>query len=147
MYNASKKQTQDEENDLDITPMIDVTFLLLIFFMVTSNMENPNVVEIPPSKHGIGVSLLDSTVLTIFKSDSDPEVYLTDGKREGAPVDMAAVTEYVQQGADKGKLTVIIKADREIPAGFVEEVARAANDAQLQGETELKFFVGVVDKP
>ena len=28
-----------DEADLDITPMIDVTFLLLIFFMVTSTMQ------------------------------------------------------------------------------------------------------------
>ncbi len=33
------KKKKAEEADLDITPMIDVTFLLLIFFMVASKMD------------------------------------------------------------------------------------------------------------
>ncbi|MCA8995520.1 MAG: biopolymer transporter ExbD [Planctomycetaceae bacterium] len=148
MFGKSKPRVPVDDEDLDITPMIDVTFLLLIFFMVTSNMKNSNVVEIPPAKHGQGISTADSTVITIFKTDSDPEVYLSDGKKEGAPVDMAGVTAYVQQGYESSppKLNVIIKADRDIPAGYVEEVARACNDAQLTGDDELKFYVGVVDK-
>lgn len=126
--------------------MIDVTFLLLIFFMVTSNMKNPATVQIPPAKHGMGVATLDSTVLTIFKTDAEPEVYLADGKKENGPATMGEVTAFVQAGITDGKLNVIIKADREIPSGFVEEVARAANEADGQGK-ELKFYVGVVDKP
>ena len=31
-----RPEVDDEENDVDMTPMVDVTFLLLIFFMVTA---------------------------------------------------------------------------------------------------------------
>ena len=44
-----------EEAELDITPMIDVTFLLLIFFMVTSTMQGKPDLDVPPVKHGVGV--------------------------------------------------------------------------------------------
>lgn len=148
LYNTgTQKRVSAEENELDITPMIDVTFLLLIFFMVTSNMEDPDAVQIPPARHGLGVATRDSTVLTIFNSDGEPEVYLSDGKKEpgSGPATMADVTNHVQQGVADGKLNVIIKADREIPSGFVEEVARAANDVDAQGG-EIKFYVGVVDR-
>ena len=40
-----------DEEDLDITPMIDMTFLLLIFFMVTSTMKPDEVLDIPRSVH------------------------------------------------------------------------------------------------
>ena len=42
---APKKRTDDE---LDMTPMVDVTFLLLIFFMVTAAFALQKVLEVPP---------------------------------------------------------------------------------------------------
>ncbi|QDU56507.1 ExbD/TolR family protein [Aeoliella mucimassa] len=42
---APKKRTDDE---LDMTPMVDVTFLLLIFFMVTAAFAIQKVLEVPP---------------------------------------------------------------------------------------------------
>jgi biopolymer transport protein ExbD len=38
-------------------------------------------------------------------------------------------------------MQVIIKADREVPHGFVQEVARTVN-----GVEGVKFYVGVQDK-
>lgn len=42
---ASKIRTDDE---LDMTPMVDVTFLLLIFFMVTAAFALQKVLQVPP---------------------------------------------------------------------------------------------------
>ena len=36
-FNRLKRRTQVEKGQLDMAPMIDVVFLLLIFFMLTSN--------------------------------------------------------------------------------------------------------------
>ncbi len=47
-----RRRPATEEMDLDITPMIDVTFLLLIFFMVASTMQATAENDIPPAKHG-----------------------------------------------------------------------------------------------
>jgi biopolymer transport protein ExbD len=44
-----------EESVLDMTPMIDVTFQLLIFFTFTNQMANPNPIEVPKAVHGQGV--------------------------------------------------------------------------------------------
>ncbi|MEZ6068519.1 MAG: biopolymer transporter ExbD [Planctomycetaceae bacterium] len=49
-----KSKRAAEEDDLDITPMIDVTFLLLIFFMVTSTMEPEGGLKIRPRRTGWG---------------------------------------------------------------------------------------------
>ena len=124
---------------MDITPMIDVTFLLLIFFMVTSTMESPDALKIPEARNGLGVNTQEATTITIFHNEPAPEIFLADGVRENGPVNVSEVGAYVQS---EGFKTVIIKADRDVPSGFVEEVARAANES---GE-ELMFFVGVEDK-
>lgn len=39
-----------EDDDLDMTPMVDVTFLLLIFFMVTASFTLQKSIEQPPSQ-------------------------------------------------------------------------------------------------
>ncbi len=36
------------EDDLDLTPMVDVTFLLLIFFMITAAFALQKSIEVPP---------------------------------------------------------------------------------------------------
>lgn len=132
------------EDELDITPMIDMTFLLLIFFMVTSTMDVNNVLQLPPARHGVGVGTKSATVMTILMSNGTPEVFLSDGRRENGPATLAEVTAYVAQGLQaEQKSKVIIKADQDVPSGFVEEVARAANEV----EGIEQFFVGVQDVP
>jgi len=39
-----------EDNEMDMTPMVDVVFLLLIFFMVTASFTLQKSIEQPPSK-------------------------------------------------------------------------------------------------
>ena len=38
------------EDDMDLTPMVDVTFLLLIFFMITAAFALQKSIEVPPVK-------------------------------------------------------------------------------------------------
>ena len=44
------RDKNDENEEMDLTPMVDVTFLLLIFFMVTASFTLQKSIEQPPSK-------------------------------------------------------------------------------------------------
>ncbi len=124
--------------------MIDVVFLLLIFFMVTSTMKQDTSLQVPPARHGEGVSTDAATVITVASREGEPQIFLGPKVTDHA-VSLSEIPAYVQQGIDDpegAKRTVIIKADRELPSGFIEEVARAAN--QVDGVE--KFYVGVEDK-
>jgi len=138
-----KRRKIVEDTEMDITPMIDVTFLLLIFFILTNNASKTTQVVLPKTNNSMAVNRKESVVLTIFKSDDAPQVYLSDGKKENGPASMADVTAYVRDGVLQEKRTVIILSDTEVPAGFVEEVALAASEAS---ETELQYFTGVLEK-
>jgi biopolymer transport protein ExbD len=137
-----RRRKSNTEMDLDITPMIDVTFLLLIFFMVASTMQPTAENDIPPAKHGVGIETEHSTIISIRLPDADdsaPIIYL--GEVGTEPADVNEIADYVRQGVDKGRLRVIIKADRGVQHGFVQRAARAANTVD-----GIRFFIGVQDK-
>ncbi len=139
----SHRRGASDDDELDITPMIDMTFLLLIFFMVTSTMEDPEALAIPESQWGQGVETREAIIMTVDIIDGQPSVYLAD-KVDGNAVSLPEVTAYVSANVSPTHNVIIIKADRDVPTGFVQDVARAANDLDI--EYELKFFTAVEHK-
>jgi biopolymer transport protein TolR len=125
--------------DLDITPMIDVTFLLLIFFMVTSTMKSDRELDIPVAQYGVGVETRLASVIVI--KAGGPSIYFGEDAN-AAEADIDDVRPYIEEAAREGRMEVIIKADREVPNGFVQQVARVV--AAVDG---VSFFIGVRDKP
>ncbi len=149
-----------QEGDLDITPMIDITFLLLIFFIVTSNLQQQTAAEMPQAKHGTTVSSLDSAVITMTASEADGRatVYLADGISEEARAEQndlnrqeEEITEYVERSfagtIESGvpKRHLLIKADGKVPYGEVERVALAATRSGVVDTVE-RLYLGVQEK-
>ena len=136
---VARKKLADGE--LDITPMIDVTFLLLIFFMVASNMSPQADAELPAASYGVGVETAGAMSIVIQLSDgaeTKPRILL-DGNRES---DLDGVRGYVKSKVSPGtRKPVIIKAERRVPHGFVQEVTRAV--MEIEG---VQFYIGVHDK-
>ena len=114
------------DEELDITPMIDVTFLMLIFFMVASTMQGTPDLPVPPSEVGIGVNEKQAVLLTLLQDEGEPVIRLGDGPT--APIgEMSEVASHIERGVAEQKVNVVIKADRDLPAGFVEQVVKEAN--------------------
>src|SRR5687767_6251214 len=51
---ARRSKKKYEEAEMDMTPMIDVTFQLLIFFMLTNSLANPAPLEVAEAEYGRG---------------------------------------------------------------------------------------------
>jgi biopolymer transport protein ExbD len=124
---------------MDMTPMIDCTFLLLIFFVVSSKIEPEAAVPLPPARYGAAVDPTKCIILTVAKaSETEVAVYLADGKK-GEPLlgDQEAqareIRDLVEAGLIEGRNNVLIKAERGIKHREVSRVAAAAT--QLEGVT------------
>jgi biopolymer transport protein ExbD len=138
----------DDSAEMDITPMIDITFLLLIFFLVCSTMSQSSSVKLPAARHGKGV---DEQVAVIITIDGDggedkPRVYLGDGTTgEALPDDHDTqeklIGEAVEIGLGAGKTTILVKAARGVKAGDVERISKAAA-AMAEGSS---FYLGVME--
>ena len=44
------RRVREADDELDMTPMVDVTFLLLIFFMITAAFALQKAINVPPAK-------------------------------------------------------------------------------------------------
>ncbi len=124
--------------EMDITPMIDITFLLLIFFLVCSTAAVQSGVELPPARHGTGVSDRNAVVLTVQDrgKNAPARVYLSDGIDEShrlpddEELQAAAITEAVERGLQEGKATVLVKAEKGVRHGEAWRVYTAAGRAE-----------------
>ncbi len=108
---------------INITSLVDVLFLLLIFFMVTSSfVEQPNIqLELPSTKHS-EVSKINKTVLTITK---DGQLFLQD-----MPVGKDQLEMKLRRMLlDTGDEVLVLKADKDVSYGDVVDIMDDAKGA------------------
>ena len=125
-----------EDTEMDITPMIDITFLLLIFFLVASKLDEGANIALPPAEYGVPVPAKNSVVLTIDVADADspPKVYKGNATNESAMIDSSdleamedEIKAYIEDemGKDTKKQFVLIKAAETAKHRDVYRVERA----------------------
>jgi biopolymer transport protein TolR len=138
-FGGAKKPLADGE--MDITPMIDCVFQLLIFFMVASNMTGQQEANLPFAKHGVGVETNKSVVISVLATPGGgkPRVFLDPDLTN--PVEMPVIQAAVRQAINEGRPDVVIKAERGLTHGAVQEVARGVNEVE-----GVRFYVGVKDR-
>jgi biopolymer transport protein ExbD len=105
---------------INITSLIDVIFLLLIFFMVSSTFkEQPGMkLELPSSKSFERTEIKD-LVLRVQKSGTDSVVFFLNSD----PVELDSLPNLLKAALPKLKEeTLTIKADKAIPHGTVVQV-------------------------
>lgn len=125
------------DDEMDITPMIDITFLLLIFFLVASKMNAEQAVDLPKARHGGVVAGKESVIILMKRGSGDQaEVMRSDGVPFSNDMEQqnAEIADYVQQGIDAGKKHVIIKAEGSVRHGEVGRVSEAISESLDEGE-------------
>lgn len=98
---------------IDNTPMVDVAFLLLTFFMLTTTMNKPQTMEInlPPS-NDVNVEVAQSNLMTI-RVKEDGTIYWNvafDDPQKVAFTDFRTLLE--QKNQENPRLITLIKIDR-----------------------------------
>jgi biopolymer transport protein ExbD len=118
------KKDQEEEVRLSIAPLIDIVFLLLIFFMVTSHFDVASGVRIE----------LPKVVKKIYNSDTDRITLLVDRTGniylKGKQLDMKALPQALKTLVnEKGISRLVLQADKDVKHGRVVEIMDVAKRA------------------
>lgn len=132
-----KPRAPSNDDELDITPMIDITFLLLIFFLVSSKMNAEQAVDLPKARHGGVVAAKESVVILVKRGSGDQaEVQKADGSPFSQDTEQqnAEIAEYVANGLDAGKKHVIIRAEGAVRHGEIGRVSEAISESLEEGE-------------
>lgn len=102
---------------IDLTAMVDVVFLLIIFFMVSTTFIS--------LETGLPVDLPQAQTAEATPSDL-PTVTVTPDERVfvgGTQIQPDALASILQQLiADTGQTTVVLRADATVPHGFVVQI-------------------------
>ncbi len=97
---------------IDMTPMVDVIILLLIFFFMTSQFKEPAAVEVTLPKPGAGekfVKVKESNVLTVRVNETG-DIFVVDTRyRDGKEVTLDELGDYIgsRQSENPDLITII----------------------------------------
>jgi|APTNR8051073442_1049403.scaffolds.fasta_scaffold00042_41 biopolymer transport protein ExbD len=124
MARRSSIRPLQELNEINMTPLIDLTFLLLITFIIT----------MPMVEQGIPVNLPKGKAKDLDQSETRS---ITIDGTGGLFLDQAVITleqlgaEMKALSASDPETTVLVRADDKLAYGRVVEVMRILNEAQI----------------
>ncbi len=116
----------EDEVGFQLAPMIDMTFLLLVFFMVTTKISKEQIkvdIRLPVASNAI-----------IPKEVSNRDIISIDGAGEywigQRMVDKKELTSYLKQRfIDYPPLKIYVRADSETPGRKIKEFMKIASEA------------------
>ena len=113
-FNRLNRRTQIKKGELDIAPLIDVVFQLLIFFMLTSNFViQPGIKVALPRAITSEVLSSESFIVTLTGQDL---LFLND-----KPITIQELVVQLKQAAGASK-SMLLKADNGASLGRVVEI-------------------------
>lgn len=132
-----------DDTEMDITPMIDITFLLLIFFLVCSTSSSSTGIELPDARFGEGISAKQSIIIKAMSQGANQDclVILPNGERiTNAEDQTARIPEYIENAKqdNEGKSQVMLMGAKNIKAKDLKRISTAVG--QVEG---IKLYLGV----
>jgi biopolymer transport protein ExbD len=125
--------TEDLDVDLELTPMIDVVFQLLIFFMLSGYFSAQPRVDLPLAQAGTGIAVQERVVLDLVAQPGSPlgaEVFPS-GAAE--PIPVAKLPDAVRALLQKARQPeVLLRASQDVPVRAVRAVLRAVEKAGVE---------------
>jgi biopolymer transport protein ExbD len=113
---ASVTDDQDEITGINVTPLVDITLVLLIIFMVTATYVAKEAIEVDLPRAASGGQLVGQTLA--FALDREGRLFL-----DGAPASAGAAREAVRAAVARSpEARAIISADRAVSHGRVVEL-------------------------
>lgn len=131
----SKLSTDDEEYNIDLTPMLDVVFIMLIFFIVTASFVKESGIDVnrpdaetaqKKERANILVAIDERNQIWIDKRQVDPRAVRANIERLHAENPQGSVVIQADKNSKNERLVQVMDAARQ--AG-VYNVSIAANDS------------------
>ncbi len=120
-----KKRSDEGPGEIDLTPMLDVVFILLIFFIVTSVFVTEAGIEV--NKPAASTAEPKSKDLILIAVSPEGDIWI-----DGEQVDPRFIrSRFELRLAEAPNSSVVIQGDRAATNQHVMDILRAAREAQI----------------
>lgn len=137
---------------VDMTPLVDITMLLLTFFMFTTTMLKPQIMEmkIPPESttDGSNEVKVKGSELFFLLIREDGKIFYQEGKADGKMTDPVvadvkklqeiSVKQNLKPSIEKNHLITVLKVDPKAKYEVVIKVLNELNNAEASITAEIK---------
>lgn len=126
-----RKKKKGEDANVDLTPMIDVVFQLIIFFVVTVNLDQQNLLEtitLPESKNSRQDEVKDPDQITI-QVTAKGKYYV--GKTQFKLRSLRMLLKNTVARSPRKDIPILVRGDMEARHRYVRRVMDACTEAGL----------------
>lgn len=124
--------------EISLTPLIDVVFILLIFFMLASSFMDWRSIDLKTAKLGGAGSASEGSMMLKLRKDGDVLV-------SGEPVSLADIgTRLKSLAGRKTKPSLVVEAEKGVP---LQRVVRLVDMAVAEGLTDVTLADRGARKP
>lgn len=117
----------EEDRGIDMSPLIDCVFILLIFFIVTTTFVEETGITVDKPQ-AASAAMLEKNSILLAITPSGEVVY------GGRDIGIAGVQPLVKRMLQKEDVPVIVQADQEVNAALF---VRVIDEAKLAGATKV----------
>ncbi len=119
-------ELHDDDNNIDVTPMLDVVFILLIFFIVTASFVKETGIEIKRPSAVSTQTKHQASILVAINEDGDIWI-------DKMQVDIRTVRAHIERlRAQNPQGDVVVQADKNSKTGLLVKVMDAAREAGVE---------------
>jgi len=147
---VSDANKESADNEMDMTPMVDVTFLLLIFFMITAAFALQKAIEVPPASNDVAAPTQDVEELEkdsiVLRVDGDNVFWISspmwpEEQRAPSETDMRSKLRQARQGRGgthgRGPSKMLVQANGDATH---ERVVAALDAGSAVGMEEIRLM-------
>jgi len=122
----NRRGRRKSESEVNLTPMLDVVFIMLIFFIVTASFVKESGIEI--SRPGASTAVRKEKGNILIAISANDQIWMN--RRQVDPRALRANIERMHAENPQG--SVIIQADKEAKTGLLVQVMDAARSAGVK---------------
>lgn len=129
-----RREFKDDAH-FDITAMIDLVFMMNIFFLVTSLTKSAAEVDLPKAKHCTPADESECVVILV-RNGADPttpavSISSPDGEQKLSPDELdERIRSAVEAAVDQNKKKVLIKAEEKVLLGHIAKLSALATSVE-----------------
>jgi biopolymer transport protein ExbD len=144
------RQPHREPPEFDITAMVDLVFMMNIYFLVT--FVGASALNLPAAKHVVALDADEAVIFTVTRSldGKGATLYVGDGS-DSAPINDVAeqqrrIQAAVEEGVGAGKKYVLMKAERKVRMADFFRISALAVAPVGDSGTRLTLHDAVMEK-